>query len=76
MNSGNDLIVLFSQINDLPYQIISNVVWNNDQFAGTMMKSVIYGVVYCENISASYILPDRKVDLTGIIIEYGNFSRL
>lgn len=74
-NDNNDIIVLFEQIKDVPYQIIRNVVWNKDQFAGTMMKYIIFGVVYNENISATYILPDGKVELSGVILEYGNLSQ-
>lgn len=74
-NDNNDIIVLFEQIKDVPYQIIRNVVWHKDQFAGTMMKYIIFGVVYNENISATYILPDGKVELSGVILEYGNLSQ-
>lgn len=76
MENGKDILVLFEQIKDIPYQIITNVVWYKDQFAGTMMRHLIYGVVYGENISATYYLPEGKIELSGVILEYGNFLGL
>jgi len=64
-----DILVSFKELPEVPILIITNVVWNKDQFAGTMLRYNIYGVVYDENISASYILPEGKVDLTGVILE-------
>ena len=63
-----DIIVLFEEIKDAPYQTINNVVRYKNQFAGTMMKYIIYGVIYNENISATYLLPDGKINLSGIIL--------
>jgi len=63
-----DIIVLFEEIKDAPYQTITDVVRYKNQFAGTMMKYIIYGVIYNENISATYLLPDGKINLSGIIL--------
>jgi len=56
MENGKDIMVLFEQIKDIPYQIITNFVWYKYQFAGIMMRYLIYRVVYDENISATYFL--------------------
>jgi len=73
MNVDNDIMVVFEQIKDIPCQIIQNVIWYKDQFAGTMANKVIYGVIQGENISATYLLQDCKIDLSGVVLEYGNF---
>jgi len=73
MEKNNDMIVLFQEIHEIP-QVITNIVWYKDQFAGKMLNYIIYGIVYNENISASYILPEGKANLNGLILEYGNYS--
>lgn len=73
MGKNDDMMVLFEQFRDLPYQIITNIVWYNDKFAGTMMRHIIYGVVRGENISALYLLPDGRMSLCGVVLEYGKF---
>jgi len=73
MEKNNDMIVLFQEMHEIP-QVITNIVWNKDQFAGKMLNYIIYGIVYNENISASYILPEGKANLNGLILEYGNYS--
>lgn len=74
MNYGNDMLVMLSK--DLEYQIITHVVWYKNEFAGIMSDCIIYGVVDKENISVSYLLPEGKVNLMGVVIEYGNFSNI
>ena len=71
MENGKDIMVLFEQIKDIPYQIITNVVWYKDQFAGTMMRHLIYGVMYGENISATYYLPEGRI----IVVFQRHFER-
>lgn len=73
MEKNNDMIVLFQEMHEIP-QVITNIVWYKDQFAGKMLNYIIYGIVYNENISASYILPEGKANLIGVILEYGNYS--
>lgn len=71
--NGNDMIVLFEEMKENLLKI-SDIVWYKDQFAGTMMNCIIYGIVDNENISASYLLPSGKIDLSGIVVEYGSFA--
>lgn len=73
MEKNNDMIVLFQEMHEIPH-VITNIVWNKDQFAGKMLNYIIYGIVYNENISATYILPESKANLNGVILEYGNYS--
>ena len=69
-----DLLVLFEELGEMSYQIITNVIWYKNQFAGTMMKYIIYGVIDEDNISATFQSPNGKIDLQGVILEYKKYS--
>jgi len=73
MFEKSEMVVLFESMGDIDisYQIIRNIVWNKDQFAGTMRNHIIYGIVSNDNISATYIIPSGKVVLEGIVVDYG-----
>ena len=69
-----DLLVLFEELNDFSSQIITDVIFYKNQFAGKMMKYIIYGFIDEDRISATYQLPDGKIDLQGVVLEYRKYS--
>ena len=69
-----DLLVLFEKLNDFSCQIITDVIFYKNQFAGKMMKYIIYGFIDEDRISATYQLPDGKIDLQGVVLEYRKYS--
>ena len=68
---SNDILVFINEYEDNPYHVIKNVVWYKDQFAGTMYKHIISGIIIGENLSVTYQSPTGKIELSGIVIEYG-----
>ena len=65
LQDSNDILVFINEYTEHPYHVIKNVIWYKDQFAGTMYKHIISGIIislgpFC---SVIYIIFNTKIQL-------------